>query len=464
MTLREQMQREQQLKTLFEQAQNYAFDYADLVLTRNVFPTEQALADLAHFDEELPKSSGDGSAILEKLHRFGSPASVAQTGGRYFGFVNGGIIPVTLATKWLTDFWDQNAALNAMSPITSKLEEVCEQWLRQLFNLPPSTAAGFVTGTSSAIFCGLAAARYRITQRQQWDINKQGHNGAPPIRVIAGRQTHGAVVKAIALLGFGTDNVEWVDCDDQGRIIPSAMPTLDDRCIVILQAGNVNSGAFDPMEEICDNANLANAWVHIDGAFGLWAGGTERLKHLTRGMEKAHSWSVDGHKTLNTPYDNGILLCRDKDALVMALQASGAYLSFSDQRDGMLYTPDMSRRARAVELWAALKYLGVAGVDELIYGLHERTVQFADELRAKHFKILNDVVFNQVIVSPSEDDQITESILAAIQQSGECWVGGSMWLGKKVIRVSVCSWSTTANDVSRSVDAFIQARQSVVGI
>ena len=186
MTLREQMQREQQLKTLFEQAQNYAFDYADHVLTRNVFPTEQALADLAHFDEELPKTSGDGSAILEKLHRFGSPASVAQTGGRYFGFVNGGIIPVTLATKWLTDFWDQNAALNAMSPITSKLEDVCEQWLRQLFNLPPSTAAGFVTGTSSAIFCGLAAARYRITQRQQWDINKQGHNGAPPIRVIAG--------------------------------------------------------------------------------------------------------------------------------------------------------------------------------------------------------------------------------------------------------------------------------------
>jgi len=464
MTLREQMQREQQVKTLFEQAQNYAFDYAEDVLTRNVFPTEQALADLEYFNEELPISSGDGSAILEQLHRFGSPASVAQTGGRYFGFVNGGIIPVTLATKWLTDFWDQNAALNAMSPITSKLEDICEQWLKQLFKLPQSTAAGFVSGTSSAIFCGLAAARYRITQRQQWDINKQGHNGAPPIRVIAGRQTHGAVVKGIALLGFGTDNVEWVDCDDQGRIIPSAMPTLDHSCIVILQAGNVNSGAFDPMEEICENANAVNAWVHIDGAFGLWVGGVERLKYLTKGMDKADSWSVDGHKTLNTPYDSGILLCRDKDALIMALQASGAYLNFSEQRDGMLYTPDMSRRARAVELWAALKYLGVTGIDELVYGLHERAVQFADELRANHFKILNDVVFNQVIVSPSEDDQITESILAAIQQSGECWVGGSMWQGKKVIRVSVCSWVTTENDVSCSVDAFIQARQSVAGI
>jgi glutamate/tyrosine decarboxylase-like PLP-dependent enzyme len=463
MTLREKMHREQQLKTLFEQAQRHAFDYADGALERNVFPSAQALADLGQFDEPMPANSGDAESILTKLHNHGSPASVAQTGGRYFGFVNGGILPVTLATKWLTDFWDQNTALHAMSPITSKLEDICEQWLRQLFNLPDNTVAGFVSGTSSAIFCGLAAARYRIYKNHDWDFNKRGHNGAPPIRIIAGRHTHGAVVKAIALLGFGIDNIEWVDCDGQGRIVPSAMPALDDSCIILLQAGNVNSGAFDPLHEICDNANDANAWVHIDGAFGLWAGGTKRLSHLTEGMEKAHSWSVDGHKTLNTPYDSGILLCCDKDALVMALQASGAYLNFSESRDGMLYTPEMSRRARAVELWAALKYLGSDGVDELVYGLHERAVQFADELRAVDFEVINEVVFNQVIIAPSEDDETTQSIIEAIQQSGECWVGGSIWMGKKVIRISVCSWVTTGEDVSRSVQAFVQARQAICG-
>jgi len=463
MTLRDKMQQEQQAKTLYKQAQNYAFEYADEALVRNVFPSGQALAELRHFDEDLPENSGDAKAILEQLHQYGSPASVAQAGGRYFGFVNGGILPVSLATKLLTDFWDQNTALYVMSPITSKLEQVCEEWLRQLFGLPDTTVAGFVSGTSSAIFCGLAAARYRIFKNHNWDFNQLGHSGAPPIRVIASSQTHGAVVKAIALLGFGIDNIEWVDCDDQGRIIPGAMPVLDNSCIVLLQAGNVNSGAFDPLQEICDNANAVDAWVHIDGAFGLWAGGTKRLAHLTEGMEKAHSWSVDGHKTLNTPYDSGILLCRDKDALVMALQASGAYLNFSENRDGMLYTPEMSRRARAIELWAALKYLGSDGVDELVFGLHERAVQFAGELTSAGFTVLNDVVFNQVIVAPSDNDETTQSILESIQQSGECWLGSSVWKGKKVIRISVCSWVTSEQDISRSVQAFIQARQSVCG-
>jgi len=463
MNLRETMQAEQQLKALFQQAQGYAFEYAEGVTDRNVFPTQDAMADLEQFVEDMPGQSGDASSILQQLHQYGSPASVAQTGGRYFGFVNGGIIPVTLATKWLTDFWDQNTALQVMSPITSKLEEVCEQWLRQLLGLPETTVAGFVSGTSSAIFCGLAAARLRIYANQGWDFNNQGHNGAPPLRIIAGRHTHGAVVKAIALLGFGLNNIEWVEGDDQGRIDPAAMPTLDNSCIVVLQAGNVNSGAFDPFEEICDRANKAGAWVHIDGAFGLWAAGTERLKYLTKGMGKAHSWSVDGHKTLNTPYDSGILLCRDKEALITALQASGAYLTsnYGDKRDGMMYTPEMSRRARAVELWAALKYLGKTGVDELVYGLHQRAVQFANELRAADFDILNDVVFNQVIVSPSTEDKITQQILEYIQASGECWVGSSVWQGKIVIRISVCSWVTSERDISRSALAFVKAREAI---
>jgi glutamate/tyrosine decarboxylase-like PLP-dependent enzyme len=461
MTLRDSMHRDQQSKALLEQARGYAYEYADGAAERNVFPSKQALADLEQFVEDLPASSGDATAILKQLHEYGSPATTAQTGGRYFGFVNGGILPVSLATKWLSDFWDQNTALYAMSPVASKLEEICERWLKQLFGLPDSTVAGFVSGTSSAILCGLAAARYRLLQNQGWDFNQQGHNGAPALRIIAGRHIHGAVTKAVALLGFGLDNIEWVEGDDQGRILPEQLPDLDGSCIVLLQAGNVNSGSFDPFEEICDRANRAGAWVHIDGAFGLWAGGTKRLKHLTTGMEKAHSWSVDGHKTLNTPYDSGILLCCDRDALIMALQASGAYLNFSENRDGMLYTPEMSRRARAVELWAALKYLGAEGVDELVYGMHERAVQFAEELGAADFEILNDVVFNQVVVSPADNDAETDKILTAIQNSGECWVGGSVWQGKKVIRVSVCSWVTSAEDVSRSVQAFIAARDAI---
>lgn len=465
MTLREKMQREQQLKELFNQAQGYAFDYADTALQRNVFPSAKAIDELDMFVEELPANIGDAKAIIEQLHRYGSPASVAQTGGRYFGFVNGGILPVTLATKWLTDFWDQNTALQVMSPVSAKLEEVCERWLKQLLGLPESTVAGFVSGTSSAIFCGLAAARYRIYKNHHWDFNQQGHNGAPSIRIIAGRQTHGAVIKAIALLGFGIDNIEWVEADSQGRIIPEQMPVLDSSCIVLLQAGNVNSGSFDPFEKICDSANAVDAWVHIDGAFGLWAAGTERLKHLTKGLEKAHSWSVDGHKTLNTPYDSGILLCRDKEALITALQATGAYLtsSYSESRDGMLYTPEMSRRARAVELWAALKYLGRSGVDELVVAMHKHAVAFADQLRKANFEILNDVVFNQVIVSPAADDHTTQLIMEAIQQSGECWVGGSLWNGKRVIRISVCSWVTSAEDIRRSAQAFINARDSIIG-
>ncbi len=465
MNLRETMLAEQQLKALFEQAKGYAFEYAAAIADRAVFPTPQAITDLEQFVEAMPGHPGDASSILQQLHDYGSPASVAQTGGRYFGFVNGGIIPVTLATKWLTDFWDQNTALQLMSPITSKLEEVCQRWLQQLLGLPDTTVAGFVSGTSSAIFCGLAAARLRIYGNHGWDFNQQGHNGAPPIRIITGRHTHGAVIKAIALLGFGLDNIEWVEGDDQGRIDQNQMPELDATCIVILQAGNVNSGAFDPFDQICDNANAAGAWVHIDGAFGLWAGGTERLKHLTQGMEKAHSWSLDGHKTLNTPYDSGILLCRDKEALVTALQASGAYLTsnYGEQRDGMMYTPEMSRRARAIELWAALKYLGKSGVDELVYGLHQRAVQFADELKQANFTVHNDVVFNQVIVSPSDNDGTTMAVLEQIQSSGECWVGSSVWQGNKVIRISVCSWMTSPEDISRSVRAFIHARELICG-
>ena len=347
--------------------------------------------------------------------------------------------------------------MHIMSPITSMLETVVEGWLRDLFNLPPDTVASYVRGTSAANLCGLAAARYRLLERQGWDLNVQGVFGAPKLRIVTSQQSHSAVLKAVMMLGFGTGNIEWVDVDSQGRIIPEAMPELDDRTIVILQAGNVNSGSFDPFTEICQRARAVGAWVHIDGAFGLWAGAVGPLQHLTQGMELAHSWAVDGHKTLNTPYDCGILLCADRAALAAAMQVKASYLVMGENRDGMSYTPEMSRRARVVELWAILRYLGREGIAELVYGLHQRATQFAQEIKAiPCFTILNDVVFNQVVVC-CENDSLTDKTLARMQASGECWAGGSVWRERKVIRVSVCSWATTPADITRSVAAFRQA-------
>lgn len=457
MTLQQRMFQEMQQKDIFLQAQKYAFEYADTVSERSVFPTEDAIQNLEKFIEKLSDTPGNAADLLAKLHTYGSPASVAQTGGRYFGFVDGGVLPAALAARWLVDFWDQNTALYVISPITSKLEEICEAWLKYLLGLPAQTMAGFVSGSSLAIVCGLAAARYRVLQNQGWDVNKKGLNGAPKVRIVAGREAHGTVIKAIALLGLGIDNIEWVETDDQGRMLPSALPELDHGTILILQAGNVCSGSFDPFDQLCDVAQKAGAWIHIDGAFGLWAAGSKPLQPLTRGMEKANSWSVDGHKTLNTPYDSGIVLCQDREALVQALHASGSYIAYSEHRDGMLYTPEMSRRARAVELWAALKYLGKSGVDELVSGLHQRAVQIGQELKNEGFQILNDVVFNQVVVV-CETDELTQRTMELVQKSGECWAGGARWHDKAVIRVSVCSWATTEEDITRSVRAFVAAR------
>ncbi len=457
--LRESMFSELADKQLFEQAQTFAFDYADKALSRNVFPNEVAISQLQQFDEPLPEPRGNPAELIQQLHDYGSPASVSQIGGRYFGLVNGGVIPVALAARWLADFWDQNTPLYLSSPIASKLEEVTESWLKDLLGLPDKVVAGFVSGSSMAIFCGLAAARYRVYQNADWDVNQKGLRGAPPIRLVASRGAHATVIKAISLLGLGIDNIEWVESDSEGRIDASQIPKLDNSTILLLQAGNVNSGAFDDFESICEKANKAGAWIHIDGAFGLWAAGCRRLQHLTVGIEKANSWSVDGHKTLNTPYDNGVILCSDREALVQALHATGSYIAYSENRDGMLYTPEMSRRARVVELWATLKYLGKSGVDELVYGLHERALQFAEELTTAGFEVLNQVVFNQVLVKVGEATE-TEEMVKRIQNSGECWVGGAHWRGEPVIRVSVCSWATTETDINRSVAAFEVARDA----
>ena len=448
-------------KEIFKQAQQYSFEYLESIYDRNVYPTEEALNNLSKFDEELPLSSTNAKEVMELLNKYGSPATTATLGGRYFGFVIGSAVPVGLAAKNLGTYWDQAPSLNVLSPIGSKLESVVEKWLVELFNLPKGTSAGFVTGTSAANLCGLAAARYRILQRNNWDINKKGLRNSPKIRIVTGKQAHSTVLKAVGILGLGHENIEWVDVDNQGRIIPDLIPELDGNSILILQAGNVNSGAFDDFETICQKAKYANAWIHIDGACGLWAGAVEKLKHLTKGIEHASSWAVDGHKTLNTPYDCGIIMCADKEAITSALHVSGSYLIESTERDGMFFTPDMSRRSRIIELWAILRYLGKSGIDEMILTMNTRAKQFAEEIsKIDGFFVDNDVVFNQVIVRCSSDE-VTEQVLSNIQMLRECWMGGSEWLGKKVMRVSICSWATTDTDITRSVKSFKKALELV---
>jgi glutamate/tyrosine decarboxylase-like PLP-dependent enzyme len=456
-SLQRKMFDELRSKTIFKNAQSYAFEYLDTAAERNVYPHEEAIRSMSVFEEDMPVKTADAVEVLEQLNRHAGPATVAQIYGRYFGFVDGGALPVSLAAKQLSTFWDQNTAMYVQSPAAAIMENVVERWLCSIFNLPSTTAAGFVSGTSSANLSALAAARYRLLMQQNWNVNENGLANAPSITIVAGREAHSSVLKAVTLLGFGKKNVQFADTDSQGRILPDALPPLDNKTLLILQAGNVNSGSFDYFSEISKKAKQAGAWVHIDGAFGLWAAASKKLRHLTNGIELADSWAADGHKTLNTPYDSGIVLCADREALTAALHASGDYFMVGKERDGMFYTPEMSRRARIFEIWAALKYLGLEGLDEMVTTMHNRAVQFADEIKKiPGFKVLNDVVFNQVLVCCDTDEQTTTT-LQKIQEQRECWVGGSVWQGKKVIRVSVCSWATTEEDISRSVKSFEQA-------
>ena len=445
-------------QTLYRQALDFACDYLTDLRERPPFPTPEVLAALAHFDEDLPAEPTAARDVLKRLHELGSPATTAINGGRYFGFVNGGSLPAALAARLLADVWDQNAGLEVMSPIAAKLEALCETWLVDLFGLPTGTAMGLVSGTSVATLCGLLAGRNAILRRQGWDVSERGLFGAPPLRMVMSSAAHVTVRKALAILGIGSAQMARVAADEQGRFDAGAFPPLDERTILVLQAGNVNTGAFDPFEPLCEAAKAAGAWVHIDGAFGLWARACQSTAHLTAGIDLADSWSVDAHKTLNAPYDCGIALCRDRQALVSALQASGSYLVHSEGRDGMLYTPEMSRRARSIELWAAMQSLGKQGVDQLVSQLCQRARQFAAELDAQGFRILNDVVFNQVLVA-CDTPEMTTRALELVQASGECWCGATEWRGESAIRISVCSWATTEADVSRSAAAFVKARE-----
>jgi glutamate/tyrosine decarboxylase-like PLP-dependent enzyme len=456
------LSKEALVKELLVETATRAARYAAAIRDRNVAPRLEEIAKLERLGGKLPENSSDALEVLALLDEIGSPATVATTGGRYFGFVIGGTLPAALAANWLAGAWDQNAAMQIMSPVAAKLEEIVREWTLDLLGLPSNCGAGFVTCTTMANFSGLAAARSALLQRRGWNVEEDGMFGAPAIRVVVGEEVHVSVLRALTMLGLGRSRVTTVPADEQGRMRADALPPLDEHTIVCIQAGNVNTGAFDPAKEICARAQDAGAWVHVDGAFGLWGAVSPLYSPLLEGVNAAQSWAIDCHKWLNVPYDSGMVFVREPEHLRRALSAgSAAYLTQSSGREPWQYTPEASRRARGVELWAALRSLGRRGLREMIDRNCRQAKLFADRLRAAGFTILNDVVLNQVLVSFGTPEQ-TRRVIAEIQSDGTCWCGGTIWHGHTAMRISVSSWATTDEDVEKSVSAIITIARSVL--
>jgi glutamate/tyrosine decarboxylase-like PLP-dependent enzyme len=395
---------------------------------------------------------------LALLNDIGSQATVATTGGRYFGFVTGGALPAAVAANWLAAIWDQNAAFSVMSPVAAKLEEIVLAWTLELLGLPQSCGAGFVTGTTMANFSALAAARTALLSRCGWNVEENGLFGAPPLRVIVGEEVHVSLLKALAMLGLGHSRVIRVPADEQGRMRADALPELDDRTLICIQAGNVNSGAFDPAGEICSRAREAEAWVHVDGAFGFWAAVSPRYAPLLEGFSHADSWAIDCHKWLNVPYDSGIAVVRVPRNLHRAMALSAAYLQTSEVREPSHYTPESSRRARGIELWAAIRSLGREGLQEVVERNCRLAEVFSERLQGAGFEVLNEVVLNQVLVSFGSAEE-TQRIIAEVQNDGTCWCGGTQWHRRTAMRISISSWATTEEDVERSLAAILRIAQ-----
>lgn len=447
-------------RALLADAAARAATYLEGLPSRTVAPSAEAVAALSHFDQPLPEHPREPSRVLQDLDEFGSPATGASAGGRYFGFVIGATLPAALAANMLATSWDQNAALTVISPTTARLELIALRWLLDALHLPPTCAAGFVTGATIANFTGLAAARHSLLRRAGWDVEEQGLFDAPPLNVIVGDEVHVTVLKALAMLGLGRARVTRVLADDQGRMRADRLPPLDERTIICLQAGNVNTGSVDPLATIIPRARDAGAWVHVDGAFGLWAAAVPSRAALVAGAENADSWALDAHKWLNVPYDCGVAIVRDKDALRGATAVSAAYLVQGAEREPSEYVPELSRRARGVDVWAAMASLGRSGIAEMIERNCRQATRFANGLRDAGYEILADVVLNQVLVSFG-DDETTRRVISGIQSDGTCWCGGTVWQGRTAMRISVCSWATTDEDVELSLAAMIRVASEV---
>ncbi len=448
------------MQTILADAASRAIHYLETIQDRPVAPSPEAVAALRALDEPLPAGPTDPAATLRLLDEVGSPATMGMAGPRFFGFVIGGSLPVTLGANWLAGAWDQNAVLYRASPATAHVEQVALRWLLDVLQLPPTATGAFVTGATIANLSALAAARHAVLKRAGWNVEAQGLFGAPPIAVIVGEEVHPSVTKALGVLGLGRNRVVKIPADRQGRMRVDLLPTISGPTIVCVQAGNVNTGAIDPIGEICARAHAAGAWVHVDGAFGLWAAAVPDRAPLVAGMGDADSWATDAHKWLNVPYDCGLAFVRDPHALQAAMAITAEYLpTQTDQRNPSDFTPELSRRARGVEVWAALRSLGRAGLADMIGKNCAQARRFAEKLAAGGAEILNDVVLNQVLVAFGDAEQ-TKRAIETIQRDGTCWAGITVWQGRTAMRISVSSWATTDADVDRSVAAMLRAARA----
>ncbi|MDE3149587.1 MAG: aspartate aminotransferase family protein [Acidobacteriota bacterium] len=443
---------------LLQSAAHAAIGYLDGEDARPVAPRQEALAALSALSGPLQEEPMGADEVLHLLDTYGSPATVGKTGGRNFGFVNGGCLPAALVASWLVSTWDQNAAFFVQSPAAITMEEVALEWVRELLGLPVGTGGAVVTGATMANFTALAAARRALLERAGWNVDDDGLFDAPPITVVVGAEAHASVSKVLGMLGLGRKRIVRVPVDGQGRMRADALPPLDERTILCLQAGNVNTGAFDPAAEICPAARAAGAWIHVDGAFGLWAAASPAYRWLTEGFEQADSWATDAHKWPNVGYDCGIALVRDAAMLRGAMSIQASYLALGDHREPSDYNPELSRRARGVELWAGLRSLGKQGMTEIVERTSRYAQRFADRLRTAGYEVLNDVVINQVLVSFGSAEKTLRTI-ARIQEDGTCWCGSTVWQGHTAMRISVSSWATTEADVERSLAAILRAAQ-----
>jgi len=453
-----------ELRQLLDFTSSIAAEFLESLPQRPVLPALDVDELRRALGGPLPEETTSPIEVIAELARAADPGIAGMPSGRWFGFVLGGSLPAALAADWLTSAWDQNAGLFAPAPAAAIVEEVAGEWMRELFGLPDGVSFGFVTGCQMAHVTCLAAARHHVLAAHGWDVESDGLFGAPRISVVTGAQRHVTIDRALRFLGFGTAAVDVIPADDQGRIVPealrSALERTDGPTIVCVQAGEVNTGAFDALDEAADAAAQHGAWLHVDAAFGIWAAAEPSLRHLLTGVERADSWAADAHKWLNVPYDSGLAFCRHPDAHRKAMGAQAAYLIQAEEhgpRDQLDWNPEFSRRARGFPVYAALRSLGRSGVAKLVEQGCAHARRFGEELALlPGCEVLNDVVLNQVLFRFGSDEE-TEAVLAAVQASGEAWMSGTIWQGRRAIRISVSNWSTTDDDVSRTLAAFAAA-------
>ncbi len=468
-------------RNVLETAHGIATRYLDEVSSRHVGGTPSRAQLFAALGGPLPGGASDPVMVLEELARHADPGLVASAGPRYFGFVTGGAVPVTIGADWIASAWDQNSALYISSPAVSVIEDIVRGWLLEILGLPGGATIGFVTGCHMANFTCLAAARHEVLRRAGWNVETQGVQRAPRVRVIAGGEVHVSAIGALRLLGFGTDEVELIPVDRQGRMRADALAAtlahgdgpFDSAqgrpTIVCAQAGNVSTGASDPLDAIIDHAHRRGAWVHVDGAFGLWAAAVPELRSQVTGIDKADSWATDAHKWLNVPYDSGLAIVADAapHRAAMSLRASYLQSGVDQERNGMDWAPESSRRARVLPLYALIRALGRHGIADLVRRNCALAGRMAERLaQAEGVSILNDVVLNQVLVrfaggSSQPADDMTRAVIARVQAEGTCWAGGAIWQNTQVMRIAVSNWSTTEDDVDRSADAILRSYQEL---